>query len=161
MPLGRKMRSGGFGEANMVLAIEGIDLDPRSCHQGWRIDYFEPVVGEADDLLLAKDLQRPADVNVGETESLAYVALAERQLYDLTRLGRQPVAYPHIDLKQETGDALPCLSQPKVSEMIVGARLIGGDLAAEQNREARIAFDDRVQLASWKSIDAHDRQATG
>ena len=71
MPLGRKMRSGGFGEANMVLAIEGIDLDPRSCHQGWRIDDFEPVVGEADDLLFAKDLQRPADVNVGKTEGLA------------------------------------------------------------------------------------------
>ena len=35
------MRSGGFGEANMVLAIEGIDLDPRGCHQGWRIDDFE------------------------------------------------------------------------------------------------------------------------
>jgi hypothetical protein len=47
----------------MVLAIEGIDLDSRSCHQGWRIHDFEPVVGEADDLLLAKDLQRPADVN--------------------------------------------------------------------------------------------------
>jgi len=76
MPLGRRMRSGGFGEANMVLAIEGIDLDPRSCHQGWRIDDFEPVVGEADDLLLAKDLQRPADVNVGKTESLADMALA-------------------------------------------------------------------------------------
>jgi len=75
------MRSGGFREANMVLLpIEGIDLDPCSCHQGWRIDDFEPVVGEADDLLLAKDLQRPADVNVGETESLADVALAQRQL---------------------------------------------------------------------------------
>ena len=105
----------------MVLAIEGIDLDPRSCHKGWRIDYFEPVVGEADDLLFAKDVQRPADMNVGKTESLADVALAERQLYDLTRLGRKPAAYPHIDLKQETGDALPCPSQPKVREMIVSS----------------------------------------
>jgi len=155
------MRSGGFGEANMVLAIEGIDLDPRSCHQGWRIHDFEPVVGEADDLLLAKDLQRPADVNVGKTESLADMALAQWQLYDLTRLGRKPAAYPHIDLEQETGDALPCPSQPKVGEMIVGACLIAGDLAAEQNREAWIAFDDCVQPTSWKSIDAHDRQATG
>src|SRR5208282_947949 len=43
--LGRKVRSGGFEEANIVLAIEGIDIDPRSCHQSWRIDYFEPVVG--------------------------------------------------------------------------------------------------------------------
>ena len=121
MPFGRKMRSGGFGEANMVLAIEDIDLDPRSCHQSWRIDDFEPVVGEADDLLFAKDLQRPADVNVGKTESLADMALAHRQLYDLTALGRKPAAYPHIDLEQETGDALPCPSQPKVCEMIVGA----------------------------------------
>ena len=121
MPLGRKMRSGGFGEANMVLAIEGIDLDPRSCHQSWRIDDFEPVVGEADDLLLAQDLQRPADMNVGKTESLADMALAQRQLYDLTRLGGKPTAYPHIDLKQETGDALPCPSQPKVREMIVSS----------------------------------------
>ena len=145
----------------MVLAIESIDLNPRSCHQGWRIDDFEPAVGEADDLLIAKDLQRPADVNVGETESLADVALVERQLYDLTRLGRKPAAYPHIDLEQETGNALPCPSQPKVGEMIVGARPIAGDLAAEQNSQAWIAFDDRVQLTSWKSIDAHDRQATG
>src|SRR5512133_1480538 len=45
--------------------------------------------------------------------------------------------------------------------MIVGARLIGGDMAAEQNREAWIAFDDRVQFTSWKNIDAHGRQATG
>jgi hypothetical protein len=161
MPLGRKMRSGGFGEANMVLAIEGIDLDAGSCHQGWRIDNFEPVVGEADDLLFAKYLQRPADVNVGKTESLANMALAQRQLYDLTRLGRKPAAYPHIDLKQETGDALPCASQAKVGEMIVRARLIAGDLAAQQNSEAWFAFDDRVQLTSWKSVDAHGRQATG
>jgi hypothetical protein len=83
------------------------------------------------------------------------------QLYNLTRLGRKPAAYSHIDLEQETGDALSCRSQPKVGEMFVGARLIAGDLAAEQNREAWIAFDDRVQLTSWKSIDAHDRQATG
>ena len=83
-----------------------------SCHQGWRIHDVEPVVGEADDLLLAKDLQRPADVNVGKTESLADMALAQWQLYDLTRLGRKPAAYPHIDLEQETGDALPCPSQP-------------------------------------------------
>jgi hypothetical protein len=34
MPLGRRIHSGGFGEANMVLEIEGIDLDPRSCHEG-------------------------------------------------------------------------------------------------------------------------------
>jgi hypothetical protein len=145
----------------MQLMTEHIDLDPRSCHQGGRIDDFEPVVGEADDLLLAKDLQRPADVNVGKTESLADMALAQRQLYDLTRLGRKPAAYPHIDLEQETGDALSCRSQPKVGEMIVGARRIAGDLAAEQNSEAWIAFDDRVQLTSWKSINAHDRQATG
>ena len=45
--------------------------------------------------------------------------------------------------------------------MIVGARLIGGDLAAEQNSEAWIGFYDRVKLTSWKSVDAHDRQATG
>jgi hypothetical protein len=32
MPFGWKMRSGGFGEANIVLAIESIDLDPGSCH---------------------------------------------------------------------------------------------------------------------------------
>jgi hypothetical protein len=94
------------------------------------------VVSEADDLLLAQDLQRPADMNVGKTESLADMALAQRQLYNLTGLGRKPAAYPHVDLKQETGDTLPCSSQPKVSEMIVSACLIGGDLAAEQNREA-------------------------
>ena len=145
----------------MPLALGNLVLDTGGRNESLRIDNFEPVVGEADDLLLAKDLQRPADVNVGKTESLADVALAQRQLYDLTRLGRKPAAYPHIDLEQETGDALPRPSQPKVGEMIVGARLIGGDLAAEQNSEAWIAFDDRIQLTSWKSIDAHDRQATG
>ena len=100
-------------------------------------------------------------MNVGKTESLADMALAQRQLYDLIGLGRKPAAHPHIDLEQETGDALPGASQPEVGEMIVGARLIGSDLAAKQNREAWIAFDDRVQLTSWKTIDAHDRQATG
>jgi hypothetical protein len=55
-----------------------------SRHQGWRIDSLEPVVGEADDLLFAKYLQRPADVNVGKTQSLADMALAQRQLYDLS-----------------------------------------------------------------------------
>ncbi len=100
MPLGRRVRSGGFAKANRVLAIEGIDLDAGSCHQGWRIDNFEPVVGEADDLLFAKYVQRLADVNVGKTESLADMALAQRQLYDLTRLGRKAAAYPHIDLEQ-------------------------------------------------------------
>ena len=131
--------------------IEHVVLDTCSCDQSRRIDDFEPVVGEADDLLFAKDLQRPADVNVGKTESLADVALAERQLYDLTRLGRKPAAYPHIDLKQETGDAAPRLTQPKIGEMIVSARLIAGDLAAEQNSEAWIAFDDCIQLARGKA----------
>ena len=141
MPLGRRMRSGGFGEANVVLAIEGIDLDPRSCHQGWRIDDFEPVVGEADDLLLAKDLQRPADVNVGKTESLADMALAQRQLYDFARLGRKPAAQPDIDLEKQMCDAFPGASKTQVGEVVVRAPFIGGDLSAEQNSEAWIGLD--------------------
>jgi hypothetical protein len=122
-----------------------------SRHQGWRIDSLEPVVGEADDLLFAKYLQRPADVNVGKTGSLADMTLAQRQLYDLTRLGRKPAAHPHLDLKQETGNALSCASQAKVGEVIVGARLIRGDLAAEQNGEAWVAFDDCLQLTRGKA----------
>jgi hypothetical protein len=35
--------------------------------------------------------------------------------------------------------------------MIVGACLIAGDLAAEQNSEAWIAFDDCIQLARGKA----------
>jgi hypothetical protein len=51
--------------------------------------------------------------------------------------------------------------KPRLVEVIVGARLIGGDLAAEQNGEAWVAFDDCLQLTPRKSIGAHDRQATG
>jgi hypothetical protein len=86
IPLRQGVRSSGFAESNTLSVIESIDLDTCGCHQGWWIDDFEPVVGEADDLLLAKDLERPADVNVGRTERLADMALALRQLYDLTRL---------------------------------------------------------------------------
>src|SRR5260370_37198155 len=39
--------------------------------------------------------------------------------------------------------------------------LISRDLAEEQNSEAWIAIEYCVQPTSWKSIDAHDRQATG
>src|SRR5690242_6991061 len=136
----------------MQSMTEHIVLDTRSCDQSRRIDDFEPVVGEADDLLLAQDLQRPADVTVGKTESLADVALAQRHVGDRSRLGRKPATYPLIYLEQETVDALSCRSRAKVSEMIEGARRIAGNLAAEQNSEAWIAFDDRVQLTSWKSI---------
>jgi hypothetical protein len=50
--------------------IEHVVLDPCSCHQGGRIDDFELVIGETNDLLLAKALKRPADVNVSKTERL-------------------------------------------------------------------------------------------
>lgn len=61
-----------------MLVVKRIDLDSGSRYEGWGIDDFQPVVGEADNLFLAKLLQRPADVNVGKAESLADMDLAQR-----------------------------------------------------------------------------------
>jgi hypothetical protein len=36
--------------------IEHVVFDPCSCDQSHRIDDFEPMIGEADNFLLAKDL---------------------------------------------------------------------------------------------------------
>src|SRR5580704_5731475 len=125
--------------------IEHAVIDTRSCDQSRRIDDFEPVVGEADDFLLAKDLQCPADMNVGETHRLADVALAQRQLNNLAGLGRKPAAQPDIDLEKQMRDAFPSAPKTEVGEVIVRATFIGGDLSAEQNSETRIGLDEGVQ----------------
>jgi len=132
--------------------IEHVAIDTRSCDQSRRIDDFEPVVGEADDFLLAKDLQCPADMNVGETHRLADVALAQRQLNNLAGLGRKPAAQPDIDLEKQMRDAFPGTPKTEVGEMIVRATFIGGDLSAEQNSKTRIGLDEGVQLTPWKGV---------
>ncbi len=71
-----------------LFIIEPIMPDSGGCDQSRWIDDFEPVVGEADDLFLAKDLKSPADMNVSETQRVAEVALAQRQLKSFTLLGR-------------------------------------------------------------------------
>jgi hypothetical protein len=120
----------------MRLMIERVVLDTRSRDQSRWVDDFEPVVGEADNFLIAKDLQRPADVNVGKTERLADVALAQRQLNNLTRLCRKPAAQPDIDLEKQMRDAFSGAPKTEVGEMVVRASFIGRDLSAEQNSEA-------------------------
>jgi hypothetical protein len=78
VPLRRCRPLAELPETHPMFAIEPIDLDAGGCHQCWRIDDFQPVVSEADNLFLAKLLQRPADVNVGKAESLADMNLAQR-----------------------------------------------------------------------------------
>ena len=78
--------------AQYAVGAENLALDTGRRHQSLRIDYFEPVVGEVHDFLLAKDLKRPADVNIGKAQRLADLALTERQLNNLARLDRKPAA---------------------------------------------------------------------
>ena len=80
-----------------MLIIDHIELDTGGCREGGRIDDFELAVGKSNNLLLAKDLKGPTNVNVRQTERLSDVALAQRQVNVLTRLDRQPVAKPDVD----------------------------------------------------------------
>ena len=98
---------GGCRSSHMLLVIEHVVLDPCGCQQGRRIDDFEPVVREANDLLFAKDLKCSADVNVSKTERLTNVALAQRQMNGFTRRHRKPAAKPNIDLEKQMRDAFP------------------------------------------------------
>ena len=134
---------GRRGSPNL-LALGNLVLNTSSRSKSLRIDYFEPVVGEAHDFLLAKDLERAADMNVGEAQSLANLALAERQLNSLAALGRKPAANSDVELKEEMRDAMPGVPKTDVGEMVMRARLIGGDLAAKQDGETRIGLDNDV-----------------
>src|SRR5271169_1836678 len=58
-------------------------------------------------------------------------------------------------------DAFPGAAKTEVGEMVVRTRLIGGDLAAEQDSEAWIGLDNDVQLPPRKGVHAHQREATG
>ncbi len=60
----------GCWSSETLLIIEQIMRDSGSGDQSRRIDNFEPVVGEADNLLLAEGLKRPGDVNVSNTNRL-------------------------------------------------------------------------------------------
>jgi len=122
----------------MLLALGDLVLDTSGRHESLRIDYFEPVVGKFHDFLLAKDLEHPADVNVGKTQCLANLALAERQLNNLTVLGRKPAPNSDVELKYEMRYALPGVAKADIGEVVMRARLIGGDLATQQDRETRI-----------------------
>ena len=100
------------------------------------------MVGEAHNLLLTQDLQCPADVDIGKSESLADMALVEGQHYDFTRLGWKPAAQPDVDLEQKACDALPRTSQSEVDEMVVGACLVSPNLA--QSRKASRGLASRM-----------------
>ncbi len=123
----------GCWSSETLLIIEQIMRDSGSGDQSRRIDNFEPVVGEADNLLLAEGLKRPGDVNVSNTQRVTDVALAQRQLNSFTRLGRKPAAKPDIDLEKQMCDALPSASKTEVGKVVVRARFIGGDLSAQED----------------------------
>src|SRR6516162_6610092 len=58
-------------------------------------------------------------------------------------------------------DAFSGASKTEVGEVVVCARLIGGDLPAEQNSEAWVGLDNVVQLTPWKGVYAHYGKAMG
>lgn len=126
---------GGSRPSHMLLMIEHVVLDPCGCHQGRWIDDFEPMVGEANDLLLAKDLKRSADVDVSETERLTNVALAQRQVNGLAWLDRKPATEPDIDLEKQMRDALPGAAKTEVSEVVVRTRFIGGHFGGRTEQQ--------------------------
>jgi len=140
----------------MPLALGNLVLDTGGRNESLRIDYFEPIVRQTHDLLLTKDLKRAADMDIGKTQSLANLALTERQLENLTALGRKPLANPDLELEKEMCDALPGVPQTDIGQVVMRPRLIGGDLTTQQDRETRIGLDDDFQLAVLKGVDAHD-----
>ncbi len=109
----------------------------------------------------SQDLKRAADVSLGEAERLSDFGLSERQLNGLARLDWNAAAEPDIELQEQMCDALPALSKTNVGEVVMRTRLIGDDLAAQQNGESRIGLDDDVQLAPREGVDARYREATG
>jgi hypothetical protein len=140
----------------MLLGLGDLALDPSGRDEGLRIDYFKPMVRQTHDLLLAKDLKRAADMDVGKTQSLANLALTERQLKNLAALGWKPLANPDVELEKEMCDALPSVPETDIGQVVMRPRLIGGDLTTQQDRETRIGLHDDVQLAALKGVDAHD-----
>jgi hypothetical protein len=100
----------------------------------------------------SQDLKRAADVSLGEAERLSDFGLSERQLNGLARLDWKAAAEPDIELQEQMCDALPALSKTNVGEVVMRTRLIGDDLAAQQNGESRIGLDDDVQLAPREGV---------
>jgi len=112
----------------MPLALGNLVLDTGGRNESLRIDYFEPIVRQTHDLLLTKDLKRAADMDIGKTQSLANLALSERQLKNLAALGRKQLANPDVKLEKEMCDALPGVPQTDICQVVMRPRLIGGDL---------------------------------
>ena len=139
----------------MPLMAENIGFHTGGRHESYWIDDFERVIGEVHYLLLAKDLKRSANVNVGEAERLTDLALTERQLNSLARLDRKTAVNPDIELQEQMCNALPGVSKTDVGEVVMRARLIRSDLAAEQDGETRIGLDDDVQLPPREGVHAH------
>jgi len=140
---------------------ENIGFHTGGRHESYWIDDFERVIGEVHYFLLPQDLERSANVNVGEAERLADLALTEWQLNSLVRIDRKTAANPDVELEEQMRDALPGASQTEVCQVIVGARLIGADLSAEQSSEAWIGLDDDIQLLPRKGVHTHYRKAAG
>ena len=81
--------------------------------------------------------------------------MTERQLNSLARLDRKTSANPDIELQEQMCNALPGVSKTGVGEVVMRARLIRSDLAAEQDGETWIGLDDDVQLPPREGVHAH------
>src|SRR5208337_321703 len=117
----------------MPLMAENIGFHTGGRHERFWIDDFERVIGEVRYLLLTKDLKRSANVNVGKAERVTDLALTERQLKSFARLDRETAANPDIKLQEQMRDALPGVSKADIGEVVMRARLICHDLAAEKD----------------------------
>ena len=131
----------------------------RGFHTGGRdksrwIEDLKCVVGEADYLFLAKDLQRPADVNAAEADRLTDLRLRDRQLNSLAWLDRKATADPDIELQEQVCDPLSANSKPNVGEVVMRAPLSGDNLAVKHDGEPRIGLDHDLQLPPRKGVDA-------
>ena len=72
---GMAHRVGERGSSGMPRKTADIRLQTSGRHESYWIDDFERVIGEVHYLLLAQDLKRPANVNIGEAKGLTNLAL--------------------------------------------------------------------------------------
>ena len=143
-----------------MLPVDVIGFDAGGGQQRRRIHDFECLTGKSNDLLLAKGLKGPADVNVGEPERLTELTLAQRKMESLARLVGQVVSKPDVNLEQQMSDSFPGAAQSEVGQMIVRPRLVRGDLATKQKRKTWIVLDNRVELAPRESKNPGGRKTT-
>jgi hypothetical protein len=127
--------SAGFGQ-----------LNTGGGHQRAGIHNFELVISKPNDLLLAKELEFPADMNIGKPKRLPDMCLAQRQIDDFTGDVREPAVQPNIKFEQQVRNTLARIPKTEICEVIVRPRLIGGGLVVKQNGEAWVGADEAMQF---------------